>query len=106
MTRDELIQKIKSLTPSALSTVKKAETLFYQSVEDGNIHRTIYSIGLNGKTKRDTAQTQGPTVQNSAKTKPTSFANIPMQNTRHLTRCTISKNNSKKSKTTQNFLKN
>ena len=26
MTRDELIQKIKSLTPSALSTVKKAET--------------------------------------------------------------------------------
>ena len=26
MTRDELIQKIKSLTPTALSTVKKAET--------------------------------------------------------------------------------
>lgn len=43
---------------------EKTKTLFYQSVEDGNIHRTIYSIGLNGKNKKR----HGPdTGTNSAK---------------------------------------
>ncbi|MDV7187658.1 S9 family peptidase [Lutibacter sp. TH_r2] len=31
---------------------EKTKTIYYQSVEDGSINRTVYSVGLNGKNKK------------------------------------------------------
>ena len=38
---------------------EKTKTVFYQSVEDGSINRTIYSIKLNGKDKKRLSNTFG-----------------------------------------------
>jgi len=37
----------------------KTKTIFYQSVENGSIHRDIYAIGINGKNKKRLSQKQG-----------------------------------------------
>lgn len=42
---------------------EKAKTVYYQSVEDGSINRTVYSIGLNGKNKK---RLSNPSGTNSA----------------------------------------
>jgi len=38
---------------------EKTKTIFYQSVEDGSINRTIYSIKLNGKNKKRLTNASG-----------------------------------------------
>ncbi|WP_372793661.1 S9 family peptidase [Lutibacter sp.] len=38
---------------------EKTNTIYYQSVEDGSINRTIYSIKLNGKNKKRLTNTSG-----------------------------------------------
>ena len=38
---------------------EKDKTVYYQSVEDGSINRTIYSIGLNGKNKKRLSKSSG-----------------------------------------------
>lgn len=38
---------------------EKNNTLYYQSVEDGSINRTIYSVGLNGKNKKRLTNSTG-----------------------------------------------
>ncbi|MBL4939350.1 MAG: S9 family peptidase [Lutibacter sp.] len=38
---------------------EKAKTVYYQSVEDGSINRTIYSINLNGKDKKRLTNASG-----------------------------------------------
>lgn len=38
---------------------ENAKTVFYQSVEDGSINRTIYSVGLDGKNKKRLSNNNG-----------------------------------------------
>ncbi|WP_111706466.1 S9 family peptidase [Lutibacter citreus] len=45
------------------------KTLYYQSVEDGSINRTVYSIKLNGKNKKRLTNSQGTNTASFSKNK-------------------------------------
>ena len=67
---------------------KKTKTIFYQSVEDGSINRTIYSIRLNGKSKKRISQATGTNSADFSKNKAYfilkhSDANTPVSYTLH-----------------------
>ena len=62
---------------------KNEKTVFYQSVEDGSINKTIYKIGLNGKNKKRIGNKEGTTNADFSTTKnyailEHSDANIPL----------------------------
>ncbi len=44
-----------------------AKTLYYQSVEDGSINRTVYSVGLNGKNKQRLTNASGTNTASFSK---------------------------------------
>ncbi|SDW52008.1 dipeptidyl-peptidase-4 [Lutibacter oricola] len=48
---------------------EKTKTVYYQSVEDGSINRTVYSVGLNGKNKKRLTNSQGTNSASFSKNK-------------------------------------
>lgn len=48
---------------------EKEKTVYYQSVEDGSINRTVYSIQLNGKNKKRLTNSQGTNTASFSKNK-------------------------------------
>tara|TARA_B100000809_G_scaffold43630_2_gene37895 strand:+ start:30116 stop:32290 length:2175 start_codon:yes stop_codon:yes gene_type:complete len=59
----------------------KEKTLFYQSVENGTINRTIYKIGLNGKNKKRISKTTGTSDVNFSNGKNYAIINHSDSNT-------------------------
>jgi dipeptidyl-peptidase-4 len=59
----------------------KEENLFYQSIEDGSIHRTVYTISLNGKNKKRISQETGTTDADFSSTKHYAILNYSDSNT-------------------------
>lgn len=60
---------------------KKERRLYYQSVEDGSIHRTIYQIGLHGKSKKRISKASGTSDADFSTTKNYAIINHSDANT-------------------------